>query len=310
MTDVTLLMTVYNGMPYLRQAIQSILDQTLEDWRCVIIDDGSTDGSGECLDALGDERFTIIHQANAGTAAAANRGLAYCDTRYTARMDADDISLPERLARQVAFLDAHPDVGLVGAQMAPLGEAGAGGSLKLPTEHAAIMSALASGRHGLGHSCITFRTELARQIGGYWSLRLVDDWDFMLRMGEAAMLANLDEVLHLYRVHGTSLNGAALRRMRFSIDYACELARRRRAGLTAISPEQFEAQRAGRPWWARLRESVDLHARGQYRVALAELHGGQRLRGRARLAYAALCSPRLAAERAARMVFPSRRARA
>ena len=147
-----------------------------------------------------------------------------------------------------------------------------------------------------------FRNELAKRIGGYWSLDLVDDWDMMLRMGEVAELANLDEVLHHYRIHESSLNGSAMRRMRFSIDYACELARRRQAGFTPIAPEQFQAERDARPWWRRAGESIDLHARGQYRQALAELHGRRPLVGAVRISWAALCSPQLTIERLTRIV--------
>jgi glycosyltransferase involved in cell wall biosynthesis len=301
MTDVTTLMTVYNGMPYLRQAVESLCAQTVDDWRCVIVDDGSTDGTGDFLRSIRDARIHIIHQENTGTAAAANRGLEFCNTRYLARMDADDVTLPTRLAEQAAFLDAHAEVGLVGAQMAPLGSAGIGMSLQLPTEHEAIMAALLAGRHGMAHSCIMLRTELLKRLGGYWPYRLNDAWDMMLRMGEVSRLANLDRVLHHYRVHDGSQTGSRMKKMRFSIALACELARRRRTGAPPISADEFQAEWNARPWWRRAGESVDLYARGQYRMAIAERYGGRRLRGSARLAWAALCAPQLTIERLARM---------
>jgi hypothetical protein len=300
MSDVTILMTVYNGMPYLPQAVESICAQTHTDWRFVVVNDGSTDGTRDYLSTLRDDRFLILHRENAGTAAAANHGLEFCNTRYLARMDADDVSLPTRLAEQVAYLDAQPEVGLVGAQMAPLGSAGIGASLRLPTDHDTIMQALMAGRHGMAHSCIMLRTELLKQLGGYWPYRLNDAWDMMLRMGEVARLANLDRVLHHYRVHDRSLTGSRMRRMRQSIALACELARRRQAGLPPVSVEEFQARWDSRPWWRRVGESVDVYARCQYRLALAELYGGQALRGTTRLAWAALCGPKLTFERLAR----------
>jgi glycosyltransferase involved in cell wall biosynthesis len=303
---VSILMTVYNGMPYLPQTIQSIHGQTEQDWRFVIVNDGSTDGTREFLESLSDERLVILHQPNAGTAAAANRGLQECNTRYVARMDADDVSLPTRLAEQAAYLDGHPEIGLVGAQMIPFGKAGFGASLQLPTKHNQIMSALMEGRHGMAHSCIMLRTELLKQIDGYWALPLVDDWDMMLRIGEISELANIDRVLHHYRVHERSLTGSRMRAMRFSIAYACELARRRQAELPPISVNDFQHKRGVRPVWQRAAEAVDLHARGQYRVALAELYGGHRLRGSARMGWAALCSPQLTIERLARVFKPRR----
>ena len=302
MVDVTVLMTVFNGMPHLPLAVESVLAQTLRTFSFVIVNDGSTDGTGDYLQSLTDPRVVILHQENQGTAAAANNGLALCDAPLVARMDSDDISLPTRLEKQRAFLQTNSAVGLVGTQVVPLGAARAGRSLRLPRRHDEIYPAMRAGRHGLAHSSIMFRTELLRQLGGYWSLQLVDDWDMMLRMGELSEIANLDEVLHQYRVHEGSLNGSAMRRMRFSIDYACELARRRQAGQPTMSPEEFRSQRERQPWWRRAQDSIDIHARCQYRLALADSNGGRPLRGKARMAWAGLCSPRLTAERIGRML--------
>jgi glycosyltransferase involved in cell wall biosynthesis len=308
MSDVSVLMTVYNGMPYLPLAVDSVLAQTLQDFQFVIVNDGSTDGTAAYLASLSDPRITVLHQANQGTAAAANHGLAHIDSAFVARMDADDVTLPARLQRQRDFLLANPQVGLVGTQVVPLGSSRAGSSLQLPLTHAEIYPAMLAGRHGLAHSSIMLRTDLLRAIGGYWSLNLVDDWDMMLRMGEAAELANLTEVLHHYRVHEGSLNGSGMRRMRFSIDYACELARRRHTGRQSITPEDFAASRDARPWWERATEALDLHARTQYRLAVAEQHGRRRLIGAARLAWAALCSPQLTLERISRVFRKEARA--
>src|SRR5262245_26499985 len=90
---LTILIPVYNGMPYLRDAVQSLIDQTLRNWRCVVVNDGSTDGTREFIDSLGDDRFIVLHQNNAGIAAAINRGLQHCHTPYIARLDADDVAL-------------------------------------------------------------------------------------------------------------------------------------------------------------------------------------------------------------------------
>jgi glycosyltransferase involved in cell wall biosynthesis len=297
----SILMTVYNGMPHLPLAVESALAQTLRDFRFVIVNDGSTDGTADYLNQLTDPRVLVLHQSNQGTAAAANFGLSHCGTEFTARMDADDVSLPTRLETQLAFLRAHPEVGLVGTQVAPLGSAGAGRSLQLPLTHDEIYTALLAGRHGLAHSSIMFRTALLRDLGGYWSLPLVDDWDMMLRMGEAAKLANLDQVLHHYRVHGGSLNGSGMRRMRLSIDYACELARGRRAGLRPVPLDKFRALRDKRPWWQRGWDALHTYALAQYRVAVADLYGGRPLRGRLRLAWAAICGPSLTWQRIKRM---------
>jgi hypothetical protein len=126
----------------------------------------------------------------------------------------------------------------------------------------------------------------------------------MLRIGEISCLANLDEVLQKWRVHETSLTGRKMAEARFYIDYACELGRRRRTGATPISSDEFRALRAARTWWRRRGEAINIHARCQYRIALTELHSNRRWRGSVRMAWAALCAPRLTFERVARIVQP------
>ncbi len=302
MPKVSVLMTVYNGMPYLPAAVESVLAQSFDDFEFVIVDDGSNDETPAYLASLTDPRVRVYEQENQGTAVAANHGLQHCTGELIARMDSDDVSLPHRLATQVEFLHDHPEVGLVGAQMVPLGDAGAGPSLNLPTTHETIFAAMMEGRHGLAHACILLRADLLKQIGGYWSVPLQDAWDMMIRIGEVSELANIDEVLHQYRVHLGSLNGKGMRRMRLSIDYARERARRRQQGEPEVSHEQFTAERNSRPLLARTAEAIDLHSRCQYRLALAELYGGRAMRGYLRIGWAAFLAPRLTLQRVGRIL--------
>jgi len=302
MTTVTVLMTVYNGLPYVQQAVESVLDQTIADWRCVIVNDGSTDGTGEYLNSIRDERIFILHQQNSGISVALNNGLQHCTTPYIARLDADDVAVSTRLAEQVAFLQTHPEIGLVGTQVVPMGTRSLGKSLRLPLDHDAICRDLIRGLHAVVHSSIMVRTELMQALGGYWTLPMGEEYDLMLRLSEISRLANLDRVLLHYRVHRGSLTDNAMRVAQFRIALACELARRRQEGLPVITAEEFQSFRDARPWWRRAAESFDIYARRQYRIAVADIHGGQPVRGRARLALAALCSPRLTFERMLRMI--------
>src|SRR5262245_44814994 len=105
---VTVLMSVYNGMPYLTEAVDSVVGQTLKDWILLIIDDGSTDGTAAYLDSLTDPRIQVVHQENRGLAGALNHGVDLCQTEYLARLDADDVALPTRFEKQLAFLEARP----------------------------------------------------------------------------------------------------------------------------------------------------------------------------------------------------------
>ncbi len=116
MPAVSVVMPVYNTAEYVAEAVDSILKQTLSDLELIIIDDGSTDASPAILDQIqkADERVHVIHQQNQGIVGALNRGLKLAGGEYIARMDGDDISLPDRLAVQVAFMDRHPNVGICG----------------------------------------------------------------------------------------------------------------------------------------------------------------------------------------------------
>jgi glycosyltransferase involved in cell wall biosynthesis len=301
MPRVSVLTTVYNGMPYLPKAVESILNQTFVDFDYIIVDDGSNDSTPEYLASLTDPRIKVITQSNTGTGPAAQHGLTYCTGEYIARMDADDYSLSTRLEEQVAYMDAHPEVGLLGCQMAPMGDKGVGRSLEMPTNHEKIFSDMMAGRHGIAHSCLLIRATRLREVGGYWTLPLQDEWDMTLKVGEISKLANLDKVLFYYRVHSGSLNGTGMRRMRFSIDYSIECARRRQQDLAPISHTDYAAQMAMRPWWKKAVESIELHARSHYRLAIAERQGDHPVRGTLRLAWAAACSPTLTIQRVARM---------
>lgn len=302
MSEVTVLMTVFNGMPYLAQAVDSILNQTLSDFEFVIVDDGSTDGTPEYLGSLTDPRVSIIRQENGGTADAANRGLENVTTRFVARMDADDISLPTRLAKQLAFMKQNPDVGILGTQIVPVGSACHGRSLALPCTHEKLFPAMMKGKHGLAHSSVMIDADRLKSIGGYWSLRLIDDWDMMLRMGETARLANLDEVLVHYRVHSGSLNGTSMMRMHRSIAYAVDRARRRQTDQSPISYEEFFQSLDNAPFIKRFAEQMHVFALAQYRLAVADRCGGKKIAGTLRLILSALCSPQRTIERVGRML--------
>ena len=288
---VTVLMTVYNGMPYLAKSVESVLAQTLADFDFVIVNDGSTDQTAQYLDSLDDPRIKVIRQENGGTADAANHGLRYIDTEFIARMDADDISTPDRLEKQLNYMLAHPEIGILGAQVAPIGSQGVGKSLCLPESHSDIFDALMSGRHGLAHSSLMIRGRTLKELGGYWKFPLIDDWDMMLRMGEVSKLRNLPEVMLLYRVHSGSLNGQSMLRMHRNIGYAIERAKRRQSNREQISYEEFVEFKSNQPVWVRWPERLHVFAMTQYRIATAEIFGGRKAKGYMRLGLSAAFSP-------------------
>jgi glycosyltransferase involved in cell wall biosynthesis len=111
---ISVAMSVFNGEEYLRAAIDSILAQTFSDFEFIIVDDGSTDRSAAIVRGYDDPRFVLLSQENRGVAAALNHAMSRARGEYIARQDADDVSLPERFAQQVQWLEAHPEVSALG----------------------------------------------------------------------------------------------------------------------------------------------------------------------------------------------------
>jgi len=114
MSKVSVIMSVYNGEKFLSQAIESILSQTFIDFEFIIINDGSHDGSLDIIRSYHDQRMKLISRENRGLISSLNEAISLANGQYLARMDADDVSLPERLARQVSFLDNHSEIAVCG----------------------------------------------------------------------------------------------------------------------------------------------------------------------------------------------------
>jgi glycosyltransferase involved in cell wall biosynthesis len=200
---VTVAMSVYNNAPYLASAIESICAQSFADFEFLIVDDGSTDESGAIIErfAADDSRIRPIHQPNAGLIASLNRIVAEARGEIIARMDGDDIALPERFARQIAFLDANPDVGVLGTGCSCIDEEGKPHPYRfenvVSTEE--ILDDLKNGPP-LCHPSVMMRTEVVRAVGGYHpAYKHCEDYDLWLRLSERVPMANLPDRLLHYR---------------------------------------------------------------------------------------------------------------
>jgi len=196
---VSVVMSVYNGLPYLGEAVGSVLHQTFEDFEFILINDGSTDGSGAVLERMGgqDSRIRLFHQENQGLAAALNRGIDAARGLYIARMDADDISLPERLERQVRFLDAHPEVGVLGTQISSIDAEGNEHPNHWPLPTTPGLTAWRTlFRCCLCHPTVMMRRAVVAEAGGYdASLQAGQDTELWTRLMLRTHLQSLPEVL-------------------------------------------------------------------------------------------------------------------
>ena len=214
---VSVVMAVHDGEPFLRAALDSVLAQTFRDFELIVVDDGSTDGSASIVRGLGDPRVRLVsNERNLGLAPSLNRGVAAARGELIARLDADDLALPERLARQVAHMDAHPDVGLLGSWYVEMPADGTpGATRRLPTEHWDLRWHLCL-TCPFVHSTVLWRRALvAERVGGYdETLVFSEDYDLWRRIGERLVVANLPAYLVRLRVHPesmTSTYGASAR---------------------------------------------------------------------------------------------------
>lgn len=208
---ISVVMPVYNAARYLQAAIDSILAQTFSDFELVAVDDGSTDNSHAILDsyAARDPRVRVLSRPNTGIVGALNDGLALARGEFLARMDADDIALPERFARQLAWFAERPDGVGVGSAFIYIDARGA--RLKWnprQTDHTAIEQALLAGDGGaIIHPAAMFRRAAVDRVGRYRPLaQWIEDLDLYLRLARVGTLGNRPETLLLYRYHEQSVN--------------------------------------------------------------------------------------------------------
>jgi len=233
MPHVTVVMAVYNAEQFVREAIASVLEQTYRDFELIVVDDLSSDASLSILQSFHDPRIRVIrHQVNVGAAASRNDGLSAARGELIAIMDADDVCLPNRLERQVAFLDAHPEVGLVGCGV--YDNIDSGGEVLctsfLPQDNEAIQQTLTK-KWCFLHPSIMFRKAIQKSVGGYRTVfEPAEDHDFILRMLEQSKGHNLYERLVSYRLNPKGLSVIAHQYLDELGAMAMRLARRRRSG--------------------------------------------------------------------------------
>lgn len=211
-------MSVYNGGRYLREAVNSILDQTVNDFEIVIVDDGSIDETERILDSFDCSRIVRLrNDTNIGLTRSLNQGLRAASGDYVARHDADDISEPERFVMQRDFLDASPQVAVVGSGHHEIDVRGVIRRYVKPIASDRDIYDHLIYRNCLCHGTTMMRRQAVINVGGYDDeLPVAQDWDLWLRLGESHELANLNIPLYRLRITSESVS-ARHRRLQRSV---------------------------------------------------------------------------------------------
>lgn len=208
MAKVSVLIPAFNVAAHLETSIGSILRQTFQDLEVVVVNDGSIDGTGTLLDTLAekDSRLRIIHlPQNLGIVGALNKGLGACSGQYIARADGDDISRPDRLAAQVAFLDEKPDHVACGSDLFFFGARY--WYARYPRQDAECKSLLAL-YPCLPHNAVTLRRDAMEGLWYQPDYRLAEDYRLWLDLAPEGKFANLPYPLVSYRIHRTQSSSA------------------------------------------------------------------------------------------------------
>jgi glycosyltransferase involved in cell wall biosynthesis len=247
---VSVVMSVYNGGEYLPAAVESVLGQTYRALELVAIDDGSTDGSGPVLDgyASRDARVRVVHQENRGLIASLNRGVGEARGALVARMDADDVSLPDRIEKQVAAFSADSALVFVASDMERINADGSHRSFARVSANGSLAKWLLlfyNSFGGNGHAM--FRRADVFVSGGYdVSDEHAEDYGLLCRLAARGKMAIVHEVLYQYRFHGESVS----RQFRSIQMATTEEIARRHLDRIAVSLEDTTLQHVQRFWLA------------------------------------------------------------
>lgn len=207
---VSVVMSIFDGGDYVEAAMQSLQQQTLRDIEIIVVNDGSSDGTAATLDRLAatDPRMRVVHADNRGLAASLNAAAALARAPLLARMDGDDISHPDRLQRQLDYLQAHPDTDMLGTAADQIDDNGrVTGEVNVPLDHGAIVWEMMFSNPFV-HATVMIRRRAFEAAGGYApDMRVAQDFDLWSRMVGTCRFANLPDRLLQYRVHATSITG-------------------------------------------------------------------------------------------------------
>lgn len=237
---VSVVMTAYNSTRYIESAVQSIQRQTFEDFELIIVDDGSTDNTREIVSKLAryDKRIRLLACDHRGIVPSANEGIGNARGEYLARMDSDDLSMPQRFEWQVSLLRARPEVVLVGGAYQLIDSRGRLlHQITPPLDDQKLQELAMSGRTPIAQPLAMMRREAVDRLGRYHAtFEPAEDLDLWLRLGEIGQLACVPQVILKYRMHANSISEVRQEVQAKNMQRACQEAWKRRG-----KPGEFTA---------------------------------------------------------------------
>lgn len=278
MPMLSVVMPVHNGGDLLTAAVDSVLGQTFADFELIAVDDRSTDGSRRALEeyALRDHRVRVVSSAAPGFVGAVMTGIRLAAAPWIARMDADDVSSPERFERQMKFIESHPDVDVVGTAVQVIDPVGSPISvIRYPLDDALIKMTLRAAT-AFAHGSVVMRRDVLLAVGGYDTAFFpAEDYDLWCRLASGgATLANLDDPLYLYRL---SEAGVSRVMSEHQAATATAIGDRYAATIGQNLPSLVDALRAVRTTWRQV-EDRDASSRSLRRISSSCLHAARRWR--------------------------------
>lgn len=291
-TLVSVIMPMLNARPFLQESIGSILSQSFRHFELLIVDNGSTDGSREYAQSFSDTRIRVLSEPQSGTAHAINTGIAASRADLLAMMDADDISVRDRLMIQFAFMHEHPDTVLLGTRFAFLIGMNLVSVAPPLVHHQQIRKALLQGNVAVCGASAMFRAAAAKTVGGNRLNGPAHDLDFFLRMSEVGIVNNLPATLYHYRQHNASSTALSTAIITEHKMFAIACAKARAAGSPEPAFAEFRREWSTRPRLVKLVDRAHEVSHRLYRSAIAQRANGKLFSAGLTIVCSSLLNPR------------------
>jgi glycosyltransferase involved in cell wall biosynthesis len=278
---ISVVLPAFNAVPFISEAIESVLAQTYRDFELIVVNDGSTDNTLEIAQkyAARDARVKVYTQANMGTAPTLNRGIELADGEWVFLMHADDRMRPNRLERQLDFIERHPELAVVSSLVRHIDSENrviGRDNSKLITAEAVEKVVATNELVGISHPAVAFRKSAVLAVGGYrqafWPAEDIDLWNRLAEKGYKILVQ--PEYLLDYRMHGNSASISRARLTRAKVRWLKDCMLHRRAGEAEPDWESFLATQRSAPLLTRINRARKDFAKTFYKSAVA--HYAQR----------------------------------